>query len=195
MVRGDYLTQYASIIGECLEDLLKRPVLEVAIRQRAKFEGWLKIELAYALEKRGASVKLEAELPREQNDQGLRVRADIQAKFPGDYISYIMIKTNNTNFRFPDIVSYHRPITKNITKTIEDLDKLRPISDRAIPFVVFPFFPVAASAEKRLEQVSMHLTRLLENGRLVKEGFVIPPSSSGDWGIAWYIVSPIVLTE
>lgn len=42
----------AVILGECLDALLRCPALGPALRQRAKFEGWLKVELAHALEQR-----------------------------------------------------------------------------------------------------------------------------------------------
>jgi len=173
---------------ECLEELLKRPVLDVALRQRAKFEGWLKVELAYALEQRGATVILEAEVP---GVQGHRFRADIRAKFP-EGTMFIMLKTNNASFCFPGIAPRTRPVSRNFMKTAEDIDKLRPCAGGSSAFVVFPFFPVSSSAEKRADQVRPHLTRLLEGcrARLVREGFVIPPSSPGAWGIAWYIISP-----
>lgn len=180
--------EHEAILCECLEELLKRPVLGVALRQRAKFEGWLKVELAYALEQRGATVMLEAEAP---GVRGAKARADIQADFPGGRM-FIMLKTNNANFRFPGIMPRSRPVTKNFAKTAEDIDKLRPATGVSSAFVVFTFFPVASSAEKRVDQVRLHLTRLLEGNRacLVREGFVVPPSSPGAWGIAWYIVSP-----
>lgn len=179
----------ATILGECLDELLGRPALGVALRQRAKFEGWLKIELAHALEQRGARVLLEAEVP---GTSGPKYRADIQADFPGMGPMLIMLKTNNANFRFTGLEPRGRPVTRNFAKTAEDVDKLRPAAGVSSTFVVFPFFPVASSAEERAEQVRPHLERLLKGSRarLVREGFVVPPLSSGSWGIAWYIFAP-----
>ena len=45
-------------------------VLAIALRQRAKFEGWLKLELAAAVEKNGYSaVELETPLPTNRGER------------------------------------------------------------------------------------------------------------------------------
>jgi hypothetical protein len=41
--------QFAVTMATAIEALLRRPCLRIPLRQRAKFEGWLKIELAAAL--------------------------------------------------------------------------------------------------------------------------------------------------
>lgn len=181
-------TDLPALLGDCLGQLLRRPELAVALRQRAKFEGWLKIEFAHLLEQRGCRVTLEAGTP---TDRG-RVVADLLVEVPGLAPALVMLKTNNTNFRFPDVASGTRPVTKNVEATAQDVEKLRTACQGNPAYVVFPLFPVASSPGVRARQVERHLARLRAGGRarLLREGFVVPPCSSGAWGIAWYIVAP-----
>ena len=107
-------------------------VMDVALRQRAKFEGWLKFELAACAVKNGAS-----ELIIEAGyDAG---RADLSFQY-GDDIYYIEMKTPNTNWRITGVESKHRPITKNISSVAVDAEKLKSCPGRGI--LVFVLFPV-----------------------------------------------------
>jgi len=49
MITTGKATQFAVTVVTAIESLLSRPSLRTPLRQRAKFEGWLKIELAAAL--------------------------------------------------------------------------------------------------------------------------------------------------
>ena len=170
-------------VGECLADLLRRDALHVALRQRAKFEGWLKVELAHALAQRGASVALEPGI------EGTRCRADMTVRFPEEDYSLLMLKTVNTNFRFPGVESRTRPITKNISGVIADLEKLRSSTTSCPRLVVFPLFPVSASELTRASQLSLHMGRVeAAGGRVERQGFVVPPCSDGRWGLSWFVV-------
>ena len=53
---------------------------------------------------------------------------------------FIELKTPNTNYRYEQCISCNRPITKNITSIIEDINKLRSIeeNEKYIAFVIFP---------------------------------------------------------
>jgi hypothetical protein len=178
----DMVDERFELFASCLNDLLGRPALSIALRQRAKFEGWLKIELAHALEDRGASVSLEAGVP------GTRYRADVRATLPGPEEAYIMLKTVNTNFRFSGISSLTRPITKNIRGVIEDVSKLRASASEAPRLVIFPVFPVAAGIPIRELQLKRYITRIKSSGGSIeREGFLTPSGSDGSWGIAWFI--------
>ena len=107
-------------------------VMNVALRQRAKFEGWLKFELAAAAAENGASeVVIEAGY-----DAG---RADLSFQYRGDTY-YIEMKTPNTNWRIIGIESKHRPITKNISAVAGDAEKLKSCPGRGI--LVFVLFPI-----------------------------------------------------
>ena len=97
--------------------------LSVFAKERAKFEGWLKVELCRIL----ASSK--------QNVTPEKLRVDIVAQKWA-----IELKTVNTNLRYPNVINKHRPITKNVEGVIKDIKKLKNISieNKAVVFVVFP---------------------------------------------------------
>ena len=102
----------------------------IAIKQRAKFEGWLKFQLAHKLLEEDEKVEVERPYPT----NGM-LHADIYAKN-----AFIELKTPNTNYRYEQCISCNRPITKNITSIIEDINKLRSIeeNEKYIAFVIFP---------------------------------------------------------
>lgn len=106
-------------------------LIRIAVRQRAKFEGWLKFELAYQLEKGDfGPVAVESQL------EGRAGRSDITFMHLGKRIS-IELKTSNTNWRMSGVESNTRPITKNIDSIIADAVKHN--SDSCvIAFVLFP---------------------------------------------------------
>ena len=98
--------------------------LEVFAVERAKFEGWVKVELVRILRRYFEEVIPEGE--------GIDVVA-------GDWA--IEIKTVNTNYAHPLVKKKHRPITKNIKRILKDIEKLRKntkFKNKAILFIVFP---------------------------------------------------------
>lgn len=122
-------------IVEILES--HRPLVSLAVRQRAKFEGWLKFELAWRAERDGASVvRVE-----ESNGQGAR-RIDVAFRF-GDLRYFLQLKTPNANWRIPGICNKGRPITKNIASIVKDARILRGHTGQGI--VGFVLFPVPKS--------------------------------------------------
>jgi len=97
------------IIIELIEKIIKdHPILiSICMRQKAKFEGWLKFELAQALEMLGVE-QLSVEYKYDNN-----FRADISFIFKNE--RYLLeLKTSNTNWVIDGIESKTRPITKNI---------------------------------------------------------------------------------
>jgi len=95
--------------------------MDVALRQRAKFEGWLKFELAAMVIAQGATdLIIEATY-----DAG---RADLSFRYGGETY-FIEMKTPNTNWRISGVQSKHRPITKNIHSVIADAEKLQSCRD------------------------------------------------------------------
>jgi hypothetical protein len=122
-----------TIILNEIESLLlnNKSVLRIAIRQRAKFEQWLKFELAHRLEILDLDkVLVEAQYSDSQS------RADVSAGHNGTQYS-IELKTPNTNWKIEGVQSKGRPITKNIRSIIEDVFKLEG-SNGIIAFVFFP---------------------------------------------------------
>lgn len=121
MVEFDEL--HAILIPSIIEMIERHQGLAGFASIRAKFEGWLKVEICNIL-----SHHFENVLP-EQN------RIDISFN---DWI--IELKTINTNYRHVNVRNKTRPITQNVKGIIEDIDKLKRITDknRGILFIVFP---------------------------------------------------------
>lgn len=123
------LEQIASLLRE------NKDLIRLAIRQRAKFEGWLKFELANRIEKLGFSeVELEKKL------QQKRDRPDISFLKDFDFYS-IELKTCNTSWNVNGISKKGKPITDNIKGIIRDAKKLN--SNYGI--VAFVMFPIPAN--------------------------------------------------
>ncbi|MFC4221033.1 hypothetical protein [Flagellimonas marina] len=108
-----------------------KELLKIPIRQKAKFEGWLKFELANRLENIGMeNVEVES-----QNGFGHN-RADISFFNNGRY-HQVELKTSNTNWKIDGISNNSRPITKNIKSIVRDAKKLNS-AQGIVAFVLFP---------------------------------------------------------
>lgn len=114
---------------------------------RAKFEGWLKVELCETLSKHYKDV-----LP----EQG---RIDMTFNDWG-----IELKTVNTNYRYPNVKILHRPITKNVEGVISDIEKLKQskFSHKAILFVVFPVSKENSDWKYHIDKIKNGLESLEE---------------------------------
>ncbi|MEM1971192.1 MAG: hypothetical protein QXK74_07300 [Candidatus Nitrosocaldaceae archaeon] len=100
--------------------------LSIFARERAKFEGWLKVELCESLSKYFSDI-----IPENKR---IDVTFDKWA---------LQLKTINTNIRFANVENKSRPITMNTQGVIEDIRKLRKLrsinfQNKAVLFVVFP---------------------------------------------------------
>lgn len=116
-------------IIEILEE--RKEFLKIAIRQKNKFEGWLKFELAHYLEKMGMeSVEVESTVEYK------RCRYDISFYHKGDFYR-VELKTPNTNWKIDGIKKSGRPITANIASIISDAKKLNS-NYGIVAFVLFP---------------------------------------------------------
>jgi hypothetical protein len=144
-------------------DILKRneSVVAVALRQRAKFEGWLKFELAAQAGDAGATaVQLETSSP-----DGLpssHGRSDLSFVF--DCVRYdLELKTPNSNWRLPGVDACTRPITKNIADIVGDGRKLAGCSNHGlVAFVLFPIPVGDARWETYLERIAAELATPLD---------------------------------
>jgi hypothetical protein len=132
------------IINEILLNNLE--LIKIAIRQRAKFEGWLKFELAYYLEHKGFT-NVRVELMGENKE-----RSDVSFDYK-DQIYLVELKTPNTNFRQKGVENKHRPITKNIKSIIIDANKLKN-KNGIIAFVLFPIPEKNTKWENYIERIS-----------------------------------------
>jgi hypothetical protein len=87
-----------------------RALVALAIRQRAKFEGWLKLELAaYAISQGAASMEVESGYGAD----GAPLRADLTFLNGGERYD-VELKTCNTNWRMGGVKSNNQPIAENI---------------------------------------------------------------------------------
>jgi len=111
-------------------------------QRRAKFEGWLKVELIDVLVKEGKDALPEIG------------RIDVSFDDVG-----IELKTVNTNIRYVNVNNATRPITKNRKGVIEDIENLRE-SKFTHKFVVFVVFPIQHNNnfwQKQLTPITMNL--------------------------------------
>lgn len=123
----------------------------IAIKQRAKFEGWLKFQLAHKLLEEDDKVEVERPYPTNG-----KLHADIYAKN-----AFIELKTPNTNYRYKQCFPCNRPITKNITSIIEDINKLRSIEENK-KYIAFVIFPIDQDKKKYRE----YILRIENEGRV-----------------------------
>lgn len=117
-------------------------LVTIALQQRAKFEGWLKFELANELKINYADTIVEYNL------KGLNALVDIYSNQ-----SLIELKTPNTSYKANGCINATKPITDNMNGIIGDIQKLRSISSKAlyaggyIAFVMFPLDKKGAFAK------------------------------------------------
>lgn len=130
-----------------LEVLEQRPaVVAIALRQRAKFEGWLKFELAAHAEQKGAQ-DVEVEAPS-TDSASRQPRIDLALSL--NNVRYnIQLKTPNTNWRLPGVENKTRPITKNIAGIVTDARNLSALAGHNL--IAFVLFPVPTGDRRWLE--------------------------------------------
>jgi len=99
-----------------------KKALGVFASNRAKFEGWLKVEVIDILLERGVAV------PEKE-------RIDIVFEDCA-----IELKTVNTNYKVKEVLDKTKPVTKNIREILKDINKLKNSAFRlkTVLFVVFP---------------------------------------------------------
>ena len=122
----------AKYIADTIKKILSKnqDLLEIAFRQRAKFEGWLKFEIAKEFQKSGKDTKVEYPIAKGHVDL-----------FADNCL--IELKTPNTSYTCKGVDPKTRTITDNVNSIISDVDKLRNITeglsyDSFIAFVMFP---------------------------------------------------------
>lgn len=130
-------------------------LLAIALRQRAKFEGWLKFELAARAEQYGATV---VEVESTSNDStSASTRSDIAFSFGGNRYD-VELKTSNSNWRMLGVHNRTRPITKNIDAIILDAYKLYHCANHGI--VAFVLFPIPSGDNRWHEYLARIATKL-----------------------------------
>lgn len=110
--------------------------------RRAKFEGWLKVEIIDILVKKGKNA-----LP----EMG---RIDVSFDTIG-----IELKTVNTNIRYDNVINTTKPITKNIDSVNEDIENLinTTFVDKFVIFIVFPITHDNQNWQNQLGRITENL--------------------------------------
>jgi hypothetical protein len=117
-----------TIFEELKPKLENNDGLAIFAKNRAKFEGWLKVELYSSLSKYFGDIVPEHNTPLKKN-------IDIVFKNWA-----VQLKTVNTNYRYRGVEIRTRPITMNIQGVIEDIGILKStdFENEAILFFAFP---------------------------------------------------------
>ncbi len=139
-------TELGELIFAELKPKLENSVgLSIFAKERAKFEGWLKVELCDSLSKHFADVTPEKD------------RIDITFE---DWA--IELKTINTNVRYANVKNKRRPITKNTQGVVDDIEKLRhtKYKNKSVCFAVFPILHNDRNWRIQLERINCQLKRL-----------------------------------
>ncbi len=138
----------ASIIFTELGELIAcHKGLEVFAVKRAKFEGWVKVEIIRILKRYFNRVVPEVD--------SIDVVADDWA---------IELKTVNTSYRYPGVQAITRSITSNIKGIIKDIEKLKNSNypNKIVLFIVFPL------PDESLEQWEYHLVKIRSKVREIQ---------------------------
>ena len=134
----------AKYIADTIKKILSKnqDLLEIAFRQRAKFEGWLKFEIAKEFQKSGKDTKVEYPIAKGHVDL-----------FADNCL--IELKTPNTSYTCKGVDPKTRPITDNVNSIISDVDKLRNITEGLSydSFIAFVMFPIDTN-KKYMEHVN-----------------------------------------
>jgi len=133
------------IFNEIKPKLENNQGLSIFAKERAKFEGWLKVELCDSLSKYFKDVAPE------------RNRIDVTFENWA-----IELKTINTNIRYKNVKNKHRPITKNTQGVINDIKKIKSndYANRAILFIVFPIIHSNKKWQVQLQRILKLLRKI-----------------------------------
>ena len=133
------------IFNEIKPKLENSQGLSIFAKERAKFEGWIKVELCDSLSKYFKDVAPE------------RNRIDVTFENWA-----IELKTVNTNIRYKNVKNKTRPITKNTQGVINDIKKTKSndYTNRAILFIVFPIIHSNKYWQVQLQRISKLLREI-----------------------------------
>lgn len=166
------------MVGQLLCDMIgdiilrNQEIVSIAARQRAKFEGWLKFELAKTLRRYYSDTRVEYNVKTSIGnvlDNGEDELVDTHKLVDIFFANVLLeLKTPNTNYSNPLCETRTRPITKNIESILDDVKKLRGILQLPnLPnplrgFIAFVMFPIDSDDFER-GKWQEHVKRIREN--------------------------------
>lgn len=130
--------------------------LNFFIKNRAKFEGWFKVELCDILSRYTNNITPEKD------------RIDIVFD---DWA--LELKTSNTNYRYENVKNKTRPVTKNVTSIIKDIVDLRNnknYKNKAVVFIIFPLSKTTTDWDKHISKINNEIQELKEKEFSFKSG-------------------------
>ncbi len=164
----------------------RHDVILLACQQRAKFEGWLKFELASAISK-------EINFTQVTLEDGYinGGRSDISFLFHENKY-FVEMKTANTNWRAMGLENIIRPVTGNMKWIADDILVLREKSAPANGMAVFCIFPIPDRLWRNTrEQLNYHLRHIEEASGLI-QGVLVNNASyikiTDDFGICPFVI-------
>ena len=153
MSLSDFLDSVGNKLKEKIENF---KAISIFVRERSKFEGWLKIEVVDTL--------LDLGIPKERITPEEN-RTDIVFELEGKKVG-MELKTINTNYIHELVKNKTRPITKNIEGILDDINKLKRNTEFHERVIVFVVFPLSEKNEKfwrkHIEKIKKHCKKLKE---------------------------------
>ena len=124
--------------------------LTIFARERAKFEGWLKVEVCDSLSKYFRDV-----VPELYTTERKWIDISFQ-----NWV--IQLKTVNTSYRYKNVEIKTRTITMNIQAVIDDIEYLKSknFDNRAVLFVAFPATHDHEKWQDHYQKISSLLRRI-----------------------------------
>ena len=163
----------AKYIADTIKKILSKnqDLLEIAFRQRAKFEGWLKFEIARAFSQLYHNTKVEypiADLFADKVLPELYRNTEVERLIQRGHVDLfaenclIELKTPNTSYTCEGVDPKTRPITKNVNDIIYDINKLgklRKISENHCYnlFIAFVMFPIDKDKDEDKNTTSKYI--------------------------------------
>ncbi len=164
----------SKLLCDMIEDIILRnqELVAIAVHQRAKFEGWLKFELAKTLRRYygDTCVEYSAKVSSSQDFVDLYFDKTL-----------LELKTPSTSYENPLCESKTRPITNNVDGIIADIDKLRQILPKIsepirgmVAFVMFPLDVEEKLYMAHIDKITTHNSNVQPITKVIKLDNQIP---------------------
>ena len=146
------------IVNKLIDTISQHGGCAIFAEKRAKFEGWVKVELARIFSELGYEVEPEKLYFIDKEHQVERHQVDLFSE-SGNTGLCVELKTVNTSYKGILAKKKTRPITMNVNSVLEDLEKLSAIkgaNPQVECYVLFLVYP----CESGNEHWQMHERRL-----------------------------------